>query len=94
LNGQLSNLEESRMTKKTEPAAVSHRLVNLRARSAGCSCGITYEGEGSAELRAQHKAHKANVQPAKKATARKAASTPGRRRPTCTRRSSVSPLTA
>jgi hypothetical protein len=51
----------------------SHRLVNLRAHSAGCSCGATYEGDGSANLRTQHKAHKDNPQPANKATARKAA---------------------
>ena len=57
-------------------ATVSHRLVNLRAKSAGCSCGAVYEGEGSADLRAQHRQHKANPTPATKARtprARKAA---------------------
>ena len=51
----------------TDPTT-SHRLVNLRARSAGCSCGATYTGEGSADLREQHRQHKANPQPATKAT--------------------------
>ena len=57
----------------------SHRFINLRRYTADCSCGHTYTTEASereeavADLRAQHKAHKDNPQPAKKATTRKAA---------------------
>lgn len=64
------------MTDKTETATVSHRLVNLRANSAGCSCGAMYVGEGSADLRAQHRAHKASPTTAKKAPAKATATKP------------------
>lgn len=65
------------MTATAEIVLVSHRLVNLRVKSAGCSCGATYVGKGSADLRAQHRTHKANSTPvvAKKAPARKTART-------------------
>jgi hypothetical protein len=46
---------------KTFQRAVGHRLVDLRAHSAGCSCGKAYKGEGPAALRAAHASHKAKA---------------------------------
>lgn len=46
------------MTSKTPTAG--HRLVTMRAHYAACSCGVTYEADGSVAQRAAHKAHKAH----------------------------------
>jgi hypothetical protein len=51
---------------------MSHRLINLRKTTAGCTCGAEYTGE---QLRAQHAAHKAEAEGkpvAAKAIAKKA----------------------
>ena len=62
----------------TNNKPVSHRFVDLRRYTARCTCGATYASEASereeatAELRAQHAAHKANPKPVRKPRARKA----------------------